>query len=115
MLDEDFFQGVACILPNKTTNREQRKVARQVIAAFANQVYQATVAAMQIWSFDAASSNRLSDRFKKHVLSKLESHSFSAAVADLLEAYDRSGIKKQERSQKNNLIQWLDELVELSR
>lgn len=115
LLDEDFFQGVACILPNKTTNREQRKVARQVIAAFANQVYQATVAAMQIWSFDAASSNRLSDRFKKHVLSKLESHSFSAAVADLLEAYDRSGIKKQERSQKNNLIQWLDELVELSR
>ena len=114
-LDSDFYRGVAQLLPKVASEQDQREIGRQIIAVFANQAYQATVKAMQVWSFDAASTDRLSYRFSSTVLPKIDKTSFSATVADVLEAYKRSGTTSSNASPKGNLNQWLNELIELSR
>lgn len=114
-LDSDFYRGVAQLLPKVASEQDQREIGRQIIAVFANQAYQATAKAMQVWSFDAASTDRLSYRFSSTVLPKIDKTSFSATVADVVEAYKRSGTTSSNASPKGNLNQWLNELIELSR
>lgn len=89
---------------------------RKILEAFANVVYAKTVEEMRTWSFDAASLDRLQQRFKLCVTNNLgpaEFAVFQDAVAKALSRLQTSTQGKQSK-QSTDLNQWLDELIALA-